>query len=76
MNKKTITQKEIEKLAGKFLPVAPANPSAKLPKGKGSYGGNYPMDSDKRFAARLARYKAELAAVGAARSESDAAAFS
>ncbi len=58
--KKTISQKEFEKLTEKFSPVAPANPKAKLPKGKGA-AGNYPMDSDKRFAMRLARREAEIA---------------
>lgn len=59
--KETISKKEFEKLTKKFSPVAPANPKRKLLKGKGT-AGNYPLDSDKRFARRLARREAEIAA--------------
>lgn len=57
--KNSINQKTLDALMAKFTPVAPATGKG-LPSGKSAADKNYPMDSEKEFAKRLTRYKAEL----------------
>ena len=60
MKNKT-NQSMMEKLMAKFAPVASAGKKTRLPGGKSCDARNYPMDSDKQFAKRLATRRLELA---------------